>query len=91
MAPSRPPAPGALVTEVPTQRVGWLARLRYLLANRMVRARNRRAEAALRANEPLWALMTAYARGSAVTGASYSDYLTLWEQVRAFRPREILE
>jgi hypothetical protein len=29
--------------------------------------------------------------GTAVTGASYSDYLTLYEQVRAFRPREILE
>ena len=51
----------------------------------------RRAEAVLRANGPLWELMREASAGTAVTGASYSYYLTLYEQVRAIRPREILE
>ena len=53
--------------------------------------RARRAEVELRHNGPLWALMTEAAAGTAVTGASFSDYLTLYEQVRAHRPREVLE
>ena len=35
--------------------------------------------------------MTEAAAGTAVTGASYSDYLTLYEQVKSFKPKEILE
>jgi hypothetical protein len=35
--------------------------------------------------------MTEAAAGTAVTGASYSDYLTLYEQVKAFKQKEILE
>ena len=57
----------------------------------MVRRRALQAETRLKAIAPLWPLMVDYARGSAVTGASYSDYLTLWAQIRAFRPREVLE
>jgi hypothetical protein len=35
--------------------------------------------------------MVDYARSSQVTGASYSDYLTLYQQVRRWKPREVLE
>ncbi len=57
----------------------------------MVAARNRRAEKILRSDKELWSLMTEYAEGTAVTGAAFSDYLTLYEQVMAHRPVEILE
>ena len=83
--------PGALPTAVSAAAYGPLVRLRKRMVDAMVARRARRAEAVLRANGPLWELMTEAAAGTAVTGASYSDYLTLYEQVRAFRPREILE
>jgi predicted O-methyltransferase YrrM len=83
--------PGALPAVVSARRLDALTRLRKAVADHMVRARNRRAERALRAMPELWGLMTAYAGGSAVTGASYSDYLTLYQQVRAYRPLEVLE
>lgn len=53
--------------------------------------RNRRAERRLRAYPELWDAMMEYARMSEVTGASFSDYLTLYEEVRRYKPREILE
>lgn len=84
-------APGAAPTQVPADSFGPLVRLRKRLVDRMVAARARRAETALRAMPDLWALLERAAAGSAVTGASYSDYLTLWQQVRAHRPREVLE
>lgn len=69
--------------------------LRVRLRTRFIKAqlawRNRRCEPQIRALPALWADMTEYARRSAVTGASYSDYLTLYQQVRRHRPREILE
>ncbi|MHA1567537.1 MAG: hypothetical protein ACTSX7_19675 [Alphaproteobacteria bacterium] len=89
--PKRSYDPGALLTRVSARRHGPLVRWRKWLVDRMVAKRNRRAHAILQANTPLWALMTQYAQGTAVTGASYSDYLTLYEQVRALRPVEILE
>ncbi|MBO6784077.1 MAG: hypothetical protein JJ899_12520 [Alphaproteobacteria bacterium] len=64
---------------------------RKWLVDRMVARRSRQARAVLEAKPDLWALMTEAAAGTAVTGASYSDYLTLYEQVRARRPLEILE
>lgn len=92
-APSdqRPAAPGALATQVSARRFGPLVRTRKRLVDAMVGARTRRAEAKLRAHAVLWDQLTRYARGTAVTGASYSDYWTLYEQVRRYRPREILE
>jgi len=39
----------------------------------------------------LWSAMMDYTRGSDVTGASMSDFLTLYEHVRTYKPREILE
>ena len=83
--------PGAVPTAVSAAAYGPLVRLRKWMVDRMVAKRARRAEAVLRANAELWGLMTRAAAGTAVTGASFSDYLTLYEQVRAFRPREILE
>jgi len=87
----RTPDPGALLTRVSARRHGPVVRFRKRLVDAMVAKRNRRAHAILQANKPLWTLMTEYAQGTAVTGASYSDYLTLYEQVRALRPVEILE
>lgn len=83
--------PGALTTMVSASRHGPLVRARKWWVDRMVARRARRAEAVLRGNTVLWDLMARAAAGTAVTGASYSDYLTLYEQVRTFRPREILE
>jgi len=88
----RPAAdPGALSTQVNARRLDPLTRARKWAIDRMVAARNRRAELALRAMPALWGAMTDYAQGSAVTGASFSDYLTLYEQMRARRPTEVLE
>ena len=81
----------ALATRVSARRFGVLVRLRKWAIDRMVAARNRRAERRLRANGELWGLMLAYAGGSDVTGVSHSDYLTLYEQVRQHKPREVLE
>jgi len=57
----------------------------------MVARRNRWAEGELRKNEELWAAITAYSKGSDVTGASMSDFLTLYDEVRRLRPKEVLE
>ena len=90
--PARPhDRPDALASMVSARRFGPVTRLRKWAVDRAVARRSRRAEKALRANEALWGLIARYAEGSAVTGASYSDYLTLYQQVRTYRPREILE
>ena len=68
-----------------------MGRLRVRLINRRVAHRNRIAEAKLRAHSVLWELLTRAAGGTDVTGASYSDYWTLYEEVRRHRPVEILE
>ncbi len=83
--------PGALPTLVTAARHGPLVRARKWWVDRMVAQRSRRARRTLEAMPELWRLMTQVAAGTAVTGASYSDYLTLYEQVRTHRPREILE
>jgi predicted O-methyltransferase YrrM len=83
--------PGALPTLFNTTRYGFWVRWRKSIVDRMVAARSRRAKRALEKNTELWNLMTEAAAGTAVTGASYSDYLTLYEQVKAFKPKEILE
>jgi len=83
--------PGALATQVSAARHGPLARARKRLVDAMVERRSRQARRRLEAMPELWALMSEAAACTAVTGASYSDYLTLYEQVRAHRPREILE
>jgi predicted O-methyltransferase YrrM len=61
------------------------------MVDRLVARRAAAAERTLRGHAVLWDRMMQAAAGTAVTGASYSDYLTLYEQVRTFRPREILE
>lgn len=83
--------PGALPTLFNTTRYGFFVRWRKAIVDRMVAARSRRAKKTLQKNTELWRLMTEAAAGTAVTGASYSDYLTLYEQVKAFKPKEILE
>ncbi len=88
---TRPADPGALATQVSARRFGPVVRARKRIVDAMVARRTVRAEAKLRAHAELWPMLTAYAQGTAVTGASYSDYWTLYEQVRRHRPREILE
>ncbi len=83
--------PGALPTLVTAARHGPLVRARKWLVDAMVARRSRQARRTLEAMPELWALMTQAAAGTAVTGVSYSDYLTLYDQVRTYRPREILE
>lgn len=83
--------PGALLTRPRVRGLAPLTRLRVASIDRMVRARNRSAEQRLKSMPRLWQQMTQAAAGTAVTGASYSDYLTLYEQVRFYKPREVLE
>ena len=83
--------PGAIPTSLALAGHGPLVKARKWLVDRMVARRSRRARAILAGKADLWALMTEAAAGTAVTGASYSDYLTLYEQVRSRRPLEILE
>jgi predicted O-methyltransferase YrrM len=84
-------APGTPAGAVRAEGLGPLARLRVWAINRRVARRNRVAEARLRAHSALWALLTRAAGGTDVTGASYSDYWTLYEEVRRHKPIEILE
>ena len=53
--------------------------------------RNRIAEEKLKAIPNLWSEMLQYTHSSDVTGASMSDFLTLYEYVRTHKPTEILE
>lgn len=66
-------------------------RLRVRVIQAVRARRNRRAEQALRGHRALWAAMEEYARASNVTGASFSDYWTLYEEVRRWKPSEVLE
>ena len=66
-------------------------RLRAQIIEAALAWRNRRAERRLRGHPALWARIEHYARASAVTGASYSDYWTLYQEVRRWKPVEILE
>lgn len=84
-------APGTAAGAVEAAALGPLRRLRVAILNRRVARRNDAAERRLRAHAVLWDLLTRAAGGTAVTGASYSDYWTLYEEVRRHRPVEILE
>lgn len=66
-------------------------RIRARIIERRVAARNRKAEQFLRSTPHLWQAIEDYKKVSDVTGASMSDYRTLYEQVRQYKPREILE
>ena len=83
--------PGAISTRPRVRGLAPLTRLWVASIDRMVGARNRRAERQLKSMGRLWPLMTQAAAGTDVTGASYSDYLTLYQQVRFYKPCEILE
>ena len=80
------PLPPLDTTGLPLH-VRWRARI----IERLVARRNARAEAALMAMPWFATAITEYARVSNVTGASMSDYLTLYQEVRKRRPREVLE
>ncbi|MGB7205054.1 MAG: class I SAM-dependent methyltransferase [Anderseniella sp.] len=68
-----------------------LTRARAWLIEKLVARRNARAEATLMARPAFANAITEYAKVSNVTGASMSDYLTLYQEVRARKPLEVLE
>jgi predicted O-methyltransferase YrrM len=82
---------GSRAEPAPRSELGPVARLRKRVVDRMIARRTRRAKATLRADAELWRLIEHAADGNEVTGASYSDYLTLYEAVRRLKPAEILE
>jgi len=83
--------PGAVPTILATSHHRILVRARKWMVDRMVAKRSERAKAILQKNTALWDLMTRAAAGTTVTGASCSDYLTLYEQVKLFKPKDVLE
>lgn len=87
----RPGDPAAAPVWLTGEGLGPLVRFRAWLANRQVARNNRQAEAKLRATPELWAMMEAYASASKVTGASFSDYWTLYQEIRRHKPQEVLE
>lgn len=66
-------------------------RVRARIIQAVLGRRNRRAECALRRHPKLWKAICEYAHASGVTGASLSDYWTLYKEVRHWKPVEILE
>src|SRR5687768_7457559 len=76
---------------IASARSSLLTRIRRWVLQRAA-ARNERAAAArLRSDAELWTLLERTAAGNPVTGVSYSDYAALYDHVRHYRPREILE
>lgn len=84
-------APGTPASAVEAVGLGPLGRLRIGIINWRVAPRNAAAERRLREHVVRWDLLTRAASATAVTGASYSDYWTLYNEVRRHRPTEILE
>ncbi len=74
-----------------TSKFGPITRLRAMLIERQVMAHNRRSEASLARVPGLLEVIRNYSSNSDVTGASMSDYLTLYTEVRKRKPKEILE
>jgi predicted O-methyltransferase YrrM len=83
--------PGATLGVVSARGLGPVVEARKWLIDRLVHWQNRRGERALRAMPALWDQMMRVSRGNLVTGASYSDYRVLYDQIRRYRPREVLE
>jgi len=74
-----------------TRGLGPVARLRALILERLIAANERRAEATLARIPALAEAIRNYRARSEVTGMSKSDYLTLYEEVRRYKPKEVLE
>jgi len=49
------------------------------------------AEGRIRCNEVLWCLLEPYIQRSPSTGVSFSDYGVLYQWIKKYRPREVLE
>ena len=82
---------GSAVTAERMRGLGFLARLKVRLMERLNAREQRRADRLIRANEPLWRDMTAYWEKSNTIPASMSDYWVLYDTVRRTKPRQILE
>jgi hypothetical protein len=74
-----------------TSGLGPVARLRALLLERLIAANERRAKTALERIPAVADAIRSYQAKSGVTGMSWSDYLTLYREVRQYRPQEVLE
>ena len=83
--------PAALVVPEDLSDLSLPAYLRSRIVKAQLAWRNRRCEPRIRAHREMWQRMLDYASKSSVTGASFSDYLTLYEQVRRWKPTEVLE
>jgi hypothetical protein len=70
---------------------GLLRTVRGTFISRRLKATRAAAMRRLQANAPLWQTLQAYLARSSSTGGEYSDYLALYDHVRAYRPMEILE
>jgi predicted O-methyltransferase YrrM len=71
--------------------LGPVARLRAAILERLVAFNDRRADAVLQRIPAVSAAVRRYRATSGVTGASHSDYLTLYREIRRYQPREVLE
>ena len=83
--------PQAHLLEVRSPRLAPFRWPKAWLLSLLINHDERRAERALRRNDRLWTLLQAAAMGNPVTGVSYSDYMTLYDEVRRHKPCEILE
>lgn len=68
-----------------------ITRIRAAIIESRVKARNQRALKILQSKQNLWKAIQEYEKVSKVTGASMSDYLTLYQQIREHKPTEVLE
>lgn len=74
-----------------TRGLGAVARTRAFILNRLVAYYEKRAAAEVARMPKIAAAIAKYRATSDVTGVSQSDYLTLYREVRKYKPREILE
>lgn len=74
-----------------THGLGPVVRVRAAILTWLVAYFERRADAAVRKMPTVDAAIRRYRAMSDVTGVSQSDYLTLYSEIRRYKPREVLE
>jgi predicted O-methyltransferase YrrM len=84
-------SPQAALLSIASAQSTLLTRIRHWALQRAAARNERTAAARLRSDAELWTLLERTASGNPVTGVSYSDYAALYDHVRRYRPREILE
>ncbi|WP_421855062.1 class I SAM-dependent methyltransferase [Oricola sp.] len=82
---------GSAVTAERMRGLGFIARQKVRLMEWLNAREQRKADRNIRANEALWADMSAYWANSNTIPASMSDYWVLYDFVRRNKPKQILE